>query len=88
MTSTAVQQTSVSALASLPNITERQQAVLRVIDTAGPICNKAIAQQLGVPVNEVTGRVFELRQKGQVIESHKDVWQGTGKTVIWWKTAA
>lgn len=82
----SVQTTSIAAYQGLP-LSDRQIAVRRAISLMGTACNQQIADYLGVPVNQVTGRVFELRQHGVVIESHKGLWKPTGKTVIYWQMA-
>lgn len=81
-----VQTTSIVAYQGL-TLSDRQVAVRRAISAMGTACNQQIADYLGVPVNQVTGRVFELRQDGLVIESHKGLWKPTGKTVIFWQIA-
>lgn len=83
---TNVQTTSVSAYKGLP-LSDRQREVRRAITALGSACNQQIANYLGIPVNQVTGRVFELRRLGVVTESHKATWQPTGKTVIFWHIA-
>ena len=79
-----VQATSKAAFNTLNNIGQRQTDVLSVIRTFGTACNQKIADHLGVPVNQVTGRVFELRKLGLVAEDHRAIWPATGRTVIWW----
>lgn len=83
---TNVQTTSIASYQGLP-LSARQTAVRRAITKLGTACNQQIADHLGVPVNQVTGRVFELREAGAVIESHKGLWKPTGRTVIYWKIA-
>lgn len=83
---TNTQQTSAAAYASLEDLGERQAAVRDAISVLGTACNAKIAKYLGVQVNQITGRVFELRDKGLVRESHKAIWIPTGRTVIWWET--
>lgn len=84
---TNVQSTSKAAFSTLNNIGQRQTDVMAAIRTLGTACNQKIADYLGVPVNQVTGRVFELRRLKLVVEDHKAVWPATGKTVIWWAEA-
>ncbi|WP_246527827.1 hypothetical protein [Pseudarthrobacter albicanus] len=74
------------AYASLEDLGERQTAVRSSISALGAACNQKIAHCLGVPVNQVTGRVFELRGKGPVREAYKAVWVPPGRTVIWRET--
>lgn len=81
-----VQTTSIAAYQGLP-LSDRQARVRQAIASLGAACNQQLADHLGVPVNQITGRVFELRQIGAVIESHKATWLPTGKTVIFWQIA-
>lgn len=64
----------------------RQAAVLEVIraNPAG-ISSAEIARTLKLGINQITGRVFELRAVGKVIpgEDRADKW--TGRTVHTWK---
>ena len=86
MPTTNIQQTSAVAYASLEDLGERQTAVRNAISTLGAACNAKIALYLDIPINQVTGRVFELRDKGLVKEAYKAVWPATGRNVIWWET--
>lgn len=83
---TNVQQTSAVAYASLEDLGERQAAVRSAISALGAACNQRIADYLSIPVNQVTGRVFELRDKGLVREAYRGIWLPTGRNVIWWET--
>ena len=85
MSTPAVQPTSAAAYASLQDLGERQTAVLSAIRTLQSACNQKIANYMGIPVNQVTGRVFELRDKGLVKEHRKAIWAPTGRNVIWWE---
>lgn len=82
---TQVQPTSIAAYTSLHNLSLRQMEVHKAIKLMGFACNQKIADYLKLPVNQVTGRVFELRKMGLVTAAHKDTWKPTGKTVVWWK---
>lgn len=88
MSGTSTQATSTAALASLTDLGERQAAVHAAIRALGAACNQKIADHLAIPVNQVTGRVFELRDLGLVREAYRGVWIPTGRTVIWWETAS
>lgn len=82
---TQVQPTSTAAYKSLHNLSHRQMEVHKTIKRMGFACNQKIADHLKLPVNQVTGRVFELRKMGLVGEAHKAIWRPTGKTVVWWR---
>lgn len=88
MSGTNVQPTSTVALASISDLGERQAAVHSAIRVLGAACNQKIANYLGIPVNQVTGRVFELRDMGLVREAYRGIWIPTGRKVIWWETAS
>lgn len=88
MSGTSTQATSTAALASLTDLGERQATVHAAIRALGSACNQKIAEYLGIPVNQVTGRVFELRDMGLVREAYRGEWIPTGRTVIWWETAS
>ncbi len=73
---------------------ERQMAVLRVISRHGEgVTNAEIARILGVGVNQVTGRTFELRERGLVesfgsrfdpfTKRNVTVWKVKGSFVDW-----
>lgn len=57
-----MEQTSLDAYRSV-DLNTRQAEVYRIIQIFGPITNKRIAEELGWPINRVTGRVNELRNK-------------------------
>lgn len=69
---------------NLTDLGEKQAAVLAVIAERGPINNRAIAEALGWDVNRVTPRVFELRERGLVVEAGT-AWDGeTNRSVTLW----
>lgn len=62
-----VAHTSSLAFASIQKrLGAKQQQVYRVIEKHQPITNEGIAEILGLPINQVTGRVTELTQFGIV----------------------
>jgi Response regulator containing a CheY-like receiver domain and an HTH DNA-binding domain len=48
------------------------------------LTNNEIARELGIPINQITPRVFELRQKGLVEEACKRSCSVTGRTALVW----
>lgn len=66
-----VQPTSKAAFSSMNDMGQRQTDVLKAIGALGNASNQKIADYRGVPVNQVTGRLFELRELGLVVEDHK-----------------
>ena len=67
---------------SLPS---RRRAVLLAVKAIGPACNRELARYMRVPVTQITGRIFELRQHGLVGRAPgRYVDPDTGKTVARW----
>ena len=44
----------------------KQQEVFRAIEEVGPATNKQLAEHLGWPINSITPRCLELRQKNKI----------------------
>jgi DNA-binding MarR family transcriptional regulator len=80
-------QTSILAFISVQrDLSARQAAVYAVIQRHSAICNLDIADELGIAINSVTGRVLELREKGLVEEAYKAHCR-TGRLVSYWRAA-
>ena len=62
----------------------RREAVYKVIVELGAPTNKQIAAYLGWPINCVTGRTYELRREGRVVEGEKVIDRHTKKWVHTW----
>lgn len=57
----SVAHTSISAYKAIQDkLTPRQQQVLEVLERFGKASNQQIADNLGMPINRITGRVNEL----------------------------
>ena len=84
---TNVKQTSIDALESIrPELNKRRQLVLNALRTLETANNKLIAHQLGLGVNQVTGRINELRNQMKFVQySHNAICPFTGKDTMWWK---
>lgn len=83
-----MQQTSLEAYAEVRKKLNRRQAdVLACIEEHGPINNRQIGERLHWPINAITPRVLELREKHRVESAYidKDV---TGRRVNFWRVAA
>lgn len=81
-----VRETSVRAYREIKStLGERQEKVLGVILTEGPICNYDIAKSLGVAINTVTPRTSELVLAKCVEQAYKAKCLETNRTVIYWK---
>lgn len=64
---------------------KKQFVMLLYMSNAGPMTNKEISQRFGLPINEVTPRVHELRHFGIVhhVADKKD--PDTGKMAMVWE---
>ena len=82
-----IAQTSIEAYKELlPELSERQLRTLTALRRIGPANNTMIAKYTGLPINQVTGRVYELRfDKKLVGFSHSDKCPITGKRTNYWK---
>ena len=63
-----VQRTSIEAFRAFSEdeLSDRQQHVLACLRTGGPASNREIAERIHWPINCVTPRVLELRERGLV----------------------
>jgi DNA-binding MarR family transcriptional regulator len=74
-----IQKTSLLAyLDVIPELGERQAEVFRIINVFQPISNKEIATVMNMPINSITPRVFELREKG-LVKKHDTITYKYGK---------
>jgi hypothetical protein len=62
----------------------RQSLVLDAIRTLKACSNTMIAQYLNIPINCITPRVWELRERSLVTELKKDICPITKRNVIFW----
>lgn len=87
-----LQQTSIEAYEGLVEsgkINKRQEQVLNVLsEHPFPITNQEISVLSGLPINCVTPRVKELREKGYVVEAYKKVDPASGRRAIAWRIAS
>ena len=82
MTPTETRDTSYAEIAQ--TLPARQQAVYNVIQIR-PMTNGQICRWLNLPINCITGRVKELRDKGLVEQAGTTVDMITGRTVARWR---
>lgn len=81
-----IQQTSLFSYVSIkPGLGERQRQVLEALKVLGEANNLMIAKKLGLPINMVTPRVFELRKMGAIVESYRDFCPYTKHMTIFWR---
>lgn len=80
------QPTSLSAYHEIkPTLGERQKEVYEILSLYPDLTNTEISEKLGLPINSITPRIFELRKYGKVEESCKRKCRVTGRTVIAWR---
>lgn len=81
-----ITETSLEAFNSLQfELGERQQQVLNALFTLGTANNKMIANYLKLGINQVTARIFELRELKMVGFSHEDKCPFTHRNTYYWK---
>lgn len=81
-----IQKTSLEAFASIEfELNERQSQVLKAIRDHPGLSNLSISRFLGLPINSVTPRVKELRDKGLVVFSHYNEDRVTHRRCMCWK---
>lgn len=66
----------------------RQQTILDVITYLGSCTNSEISKFSKLPINVVTPRVYELREKGCVVLDTKRFCKVTGRLAMAWSRAA
>lgn len=78
-----IRQTSLLAYQGV-DLNKNQHTVLEALEEIFPACNKQIAAHMNWPINSITPRVLELRQKGKVVQAYigKDV---SGRRAIYWQ---
>jgi len=83
-----IQQTSMLAFLTdvKPKLNQKQHEVYRAIQEYGPITNKQLAEVMKRPVNTVTPRVLELRQKKHIISCF--IAEDGGRKAHYWGTPA
>ena len=69
----------------LESIGQRQMQVYKCIEENENISNREIGEKLYLPINCVTGRVKELRDRKLVLQSGNKIDQITKKQVSTWK---
>ena len=66
---------------------KRQKVVYNFLKHLGPSSNIDISKKMGLPINQVTPRMLELRKKGKVVDAGTKTCEYTGKTVKVWRVA-
>jgi hypothetical protein len=62
-----------------------RQKVLDAFRAIGPATNEEAAHHLGWPINRISGRSFELRERGFLVEDRKRTCRITGNNVHTWR---
>ncbi len=82
---TAMRDTSLDAYDSIRDeLSRRQFQVFEVLGKVGVMSNRQLSVELGLPINQITGRTRELIKAGQIYEYDKVKDLITGRTVIRW----
>lgn len=83
---TNVRDTSLEAYEDIqPGLNRRQSQVFNFLSGVETATNAEIARDLGLPINQITPRIFELRKKNVVFEAGKRRCDVTGRTVYSWR---
>jgi DNA-binding MarR family transcriptional regulator len=81
-----IQETSKQAYESIKEeLGERQKQVLSVLEILGTANNRQISNHLKLPINSITPRIKELRDKKYVGVSKVDIDTLTNRKTIYWK---
>lgn len=81
-----IQQTSLEAFSEVKqNLGEKQRIVYNILKELQEANNQMISRKLNIPINCVTPRILELREKKLVgvAFTGKDLF--TGRTTIYWR---
>ncbi len=83
-----IQQTSMETYLTnvKPKLNQKQHEVYRAIEEHGPITNKQLAEVMNRPVNTITGRCLELREKRLVVSCF--IAEDGGRKAHYWGTPA
>ena len=83
-----IQQTSMMAFLTdvKPKLNQKQHEVYRAIEQHGPITNKQLAEVMDRPVNTITPRVLELREKRHIVSCF--IAEDGGRRAHYWGTPA
>ena len=81
-----VQQTSIEAYGSIRNeLVGRQKQVYKLIKAMQPVNNRQISSACHLPINSITLRVKELREKGLVKAYNTGMDDITSRRTIFWQ---
>lgn len=81
-----VAQTSLFAFEAVrQDLSERQRLVYHALDPEVDYSNTEISRLINLPINCITPRVLELRQKGLLTQANTRQCKVTGKPVMTWR---
>jgi hypothetical protein len=84
-----IQETSLRAYFDIQRtLNLRQKQVFVALSDVKNATNREIQQMTGIPINEVTPRIHELRERHVVVEAEHRKCRISGRTVIAWKSIA
>jgi DNA-binding MarR family transcriptional regulator len=66
------------------DLNRKQKLVLEAVENIGPATNRQIGEYLGWPINSITPRVLELRQKNKLVSCFMA--DDNGRKAHWWGT--
>lgn len=82
---TQMQMTSLMAYdTAKKTLNRKQKLVFEAVEEIGPATNRQIAEYLAWPINSITPRVLELRQKNKLISCFMA--DDNGRKANWWGT--
>ena len=83
-----IQQTSINAFEGIrKELGNRQEIVLETLRNLEVANNTIIAKKLGLPINQITPRVLELREKGLIIKDSMRICPVTKRITWFWRLA-
>jgi hypothetical protein len=81
-----IQQTSLLAYSQIqPELGDRQRLVLEALRGLKEANNLLVAQRLGLPINQVTPRMLELRNLGVVEQAYTSFCPITKRLTKFWR---
>lgn len=69
-----------------PRLNQKQHEVYRAFEEYGPCTNRQLAEYMKRPINTITPRCLELREKRHLVECYKS--DDNGRKAIYWGTKA
>jgi len=86
-----MQQTSLEAYENIKNtgqLGRRQEEIFIAFHTYGPHTNLEISELIGLPINQVTPRVLELRKRNVLVLDSERPCEVSGRSALVWKVSS